>query len=176
MPGRCATTGRDGPDSGENCLEVPQVQYLCGCGVSQRHPGSAGRCLRLVHRRDVQVLRRGAFAAVLQHFSASVHLDVEAQGGGDARSLTPGCSATPIRCTTDVYRQRHASSSTSAPPPLQPQQHNHNNTTTTTQPQQHNHNNTTTQQHNNQQQQHQQHKAVSTKSAILENDLQRSTS
>ena len=26
----------------------------------------------------------GQFAAVLQHFSASVHLDDEAQGGGDA--------------------------------------------------------------------------------------------
>ena len=36
----------------------------------------------------------GYFAAVLQHFSASVHLDVEAQGGGDAGSLTPGRSAT----------------------------------------------------------------------------------
>ena len=65
-------------------------------------PGSAGRCLRLVHRRDVQVLRRGAFAAVLQHFSVSVHLDVEAQGGGDAGSLTPRCSATPIRCNRAV--------------------------------------------------------------------------
>ena len=43
----------------------------------------------------------GYFAAVLQHFSASVHLDVEAQGsggGGDSGSLTPRCSATPIRC------------------------------------------------------------------------------
>ena len=40
----------------------------------------------------------GKFAAILQHFSASVHLDVEAQGGGDAASLTPGRSATPSRC------------------------------------------------------------------------------
>ena len=45
------------------------------------------------------LVRDGRFAAVLQHFSASVHLDVEAQGGGDAGSLTPRCSATPIRCT-----------------------------------------------------------------------------
>ena len=33
----------------------------------------------------------GIFAAVLQHFSASVHPDVEAQGGGDAGSLPPRC-------------------------------------------------------------------------------------
>ena len=32
------------------------------------------------------------------HFSHSVHLDVECQGGGDVGSLTLGCSATPIRC------------------------------------------------------------------------------
>ena len=41
--------------AGENFLEVPQVQYLS----RSDSPGSAGRCLRPVHRRDVQVLRRG---------------------------------------------------------------------------------------------------------------------
>ena len=41
---------------------------------------------------------RGSFAAVLLHFSASVHLDVEAQGAGDAGSLTPSVLP-PIRCT-----------------------------------------------------------------------------
>ena len=54
----------------------------------------------------------GYFAAVLQHFSASVHLDVEAQGsggGGDAGSLTPRCSATPIRCIRDGNLARHIS-------------------------------------------------------------------
>ena len=39
------------------------------------------------------------FFLILRHFSASVHLYVEAQGGGDGGSLTLWCSATPIRCT-----------------------------------------------------------------------------
>ena len=34
-----------------------------------------------------------------KHFSDCVQLDVEAQGGGDAGSLTPRRSVTPIRCT-----------------------------------------------------------------------------
>ena len=41
--------------------------------------GSAGRCLRAVHRQDVQVLRRGVFAgSILRPFSHSVRLDVSA--------------------------------------------------------------------------------------------------
>ena len=66
----------------------------------------------------------GWFAAVLQHFSTSVHLDVEVQGGGDAGSLTPRCSATPIWCTLVWrYRQRHRHNiwSTPQPPPQPPQ-------------------------------------------------------
>ena len=58
------------------CREVPQTRSSTGCSSAEE----------------------GDFAAVLQHFSASVHLDVEAQGGGDAVSLTLGRSATPIRC------------------------------------------------------------------------------
>ena len=51
----------------QKTVEVPQMQLFCGCGRScdmQRQvPGFAGRCLRPVHRQDVQVLRRGDFAA-----------------------------------------------------------------------------------------------------------------
>ena len=39
----------------------------------------------------------GDFASFLRHFSHSVHKDVECQGGGDARSLTPRRSATLLR-------------------------------------------------------------------------------
>ena len=45
------------------------------------------------------LVRDGRFAAEMQHFSDSVPLDVESQGGGDAGSLTPRCSATLISCT-----------------------------------------------------------------------------
>ena len=74
-------------------VEVPLSQFLwlwtslCSCsdvGSSCSRVENSGRCLRTVHRQGVEVLRRGIFAAVLQHFSASVHPDVEAQGGGDA--------------------------------------------------------------------------------------------
>ena len=41
----------------------------------------------------------GRFAEAMQHFSDSVQLDVESQGGGDAGSLTPRCSVTPLGCT-----------------------------------------------------------------------------
>ena len=44
------------------------------------------------------LVRDGLFAAEMQHFSVSVHLDVESRGGGDAGSLTPRCSATQICC------------------------------------------------------------------------------
>ena len=47
-----------GPDSAENCLEVPQVQYLRGCGRRFDLAATPGKCLRLVHPVDVQVLRR----------------------------------------------------------------------------------------------------------------------
>ena len=61
------------------------------------------------------------FAAVLQHFSVSVHLDVEAQGGGDAGSLTPNRSVTPLRCMfVWRYRQRHCHNISSAPPHTTP--------------------------------------------------------
>ena len=40
----------------------------------------------------------GFFASELLHFSASVLLDVEARGGGDAGSLILRRPATPIRC------------------------------------------------------------------------------
>ena len=66
----------------QKTVEVPQLQFLHGCGrrceMQRQVPGSSGRCLRSVHRQDVQVLRRGNFAAVLRHFSHSVRLDVSA--------------------------------------------------------------------------------------------------
>ena len=65
----------------QKTVEVPQMQLFCGCGRScemQRQvPGVSGRCLRPVHRQDVQVLRRGDFAAFCGIFSHSVRLDVE---------------------------------------------------------------------------------------------------
>ena len=108
-------------------LEVPQLQLffedvdfpvvaqrLCAvAGVTGAVRGGGRRCvhaatssssslcrmgLRFVHRHPCRTRLRGYVAAVLQHFSASVHLDVEAQGGGDAGSLTPGRSVTPIWC------------------------------------------------------------------------------
>ena len=46
--------------------------------MQRQVPGSAGRCLRAVHRQDVQVLRRGDFARILRHFSHFVRMDVSA--------------------------------------------------------------------------------------------------
>ena len=97
-------------------VEVSQSQFLPGCG--RRCVYAATSCLDMKMPQIQFIARvsghfsrdryaqlqlcmvgmmsamRGKFAAVLQHFSASVHLDVEAQGGGDAGNLTPRCSAT----------------------------------------------------------------------------------
>ena len=59
----------------------------------------------------------GGFCPFYGHFSASVLSDVEAQGGGDARSLTPRCSATLAPLPTDGYGQAFASSPLYAPAP-----------------------------------------------------------
>ena len=51
----------------QKTVGVPQMQLFSGCRrrceMQRQVPGSAGRCLRPVHRQDVQVLRRGDFAA-----------------------------------------------------------------------------------------------------------------
>ena len=79
-------------------VKVPQTQSIAGVsGHFRRHRDRYAQFLLCMV--GMVAAMRGSFAAVLQHFSASVHLDVEAQGGGDAGSLTPRCSATPIRCT-----------------------------------------------------------------------------
>ena len=82
--------------------QVPQTQFIAGvCGFFfATVAGSRGG-------GDV-----GQFAAVLQHFSASVHLDVEAQGGGDAGSLTRRCSLVHLLTCIDrdvrqVQRPNH---------------------------------------------------------------------
>ena len=76
------------------------------------------------------------FSAVLQHFSASVHLDVEAQGGGDARSLTPRRSVTPTRriywrVSTKTCVKSSVRTTTT---PLHPTLPHHNTHHTTTSP------------------------------------------
>ena len=91
-----------GPDSAENCLEVPQVQYLAVVDVAVFSQRQSRLCREVPQTRSstgCSSAEMRVLAAVLLHFSASVRLDVEAQGGGDAGSLTPRCSATPIRCT-----------------------------------------------------------------------------
>ena len=66
----------------QKTVEVPQLQFLHGCGrpceMQRQVPGSSGRCLRTVHRQDLQVLRRSDFCLILRHFSHSVRLDVSA--------------------------------------------------------------------------------------------------
>ena len=66
-------------------LEVPQIRTSIRCSRSEEW----------------------VFAVGIRHFSHSVHLDVECQGGGDAGSLTPRCSANRTWCTVQGYRQRH---------------------------------------------------------------------
>ena len=74
----CAATGAV-VQTVQNSVEILQLQFAVA-----------------VHRQDLHCLR--GFCCILRHFSASVHLDVEAQGGGDAGSLTLRRSVTPIRC------------------------------------------------------------------------------
>ena len=99
------------------CREVPQTRSSTGCSSADI----------FVRNRGVGMVAamRGDFAAVLQHFSASVHLDVETQGGGDAGSLTPGRSVTPIRCnywrvSTKTFVKSSVRTTTTSPPPSSP--------------------------------------------------------
>ena len=72
-------------------LQGPQVQFS-GCGrlcVLAETSSSSSLCrmgLRFVHRHFCRIRLRGYFVAVLMHFSASVHLDVEAQVAGTPES------------------------------------------------------------------------------------------
>ena len=82
-------------------VKVPQIQFIAGVsGPFCRHRDMYAQFLLCMV--GLLTAMRG-IAAVLQHFSASVLLDVEAQGGGDAGSLTARCCATPNRCN----RWRH---------------------------------------------------------------------
>ena len=93
------------------------VPAWCGrrCVMQRPVPGSSGPD----HRQNVQGLRRG-FYRTSRHFSASVLLDVEAQGGGDARSLTPRCPATNSMhaCGCKVEHTFVMSEPPPPPPPL----------------------------------------------------------
>ena len=97
-----------GPDSANTCggstdaalgqvvVDMPVVVQRQG--RVQLSPSTAEGASAPVHREDGHGLRVGSFASFLMHFLHSVQGDVECQGGGDAGSLTPRCSATPIRC------------------------------------------------------------------------------
>ena len=104
------------------------------------------------------ILRRadGNFCRILRHFSASVHLDVEAHGepsttnscclsraggGGDAGSLSPRCSATLIRCIFAVVQPPQTTTNHHTPTPTS---HHHPHTTTHHHNNHHNHHNTST--------------------------------
>ena len=79
-------------------VEVPQIQFIAqfeDIPVAQQHSASyagVAGCGRLGGCDE------GFFAAVLQHYSASVHLDVEAQVAGTPGVSFPGVLP-PIRCT-----------------------------------------------------------------------------
>ena len=123
---RCSSCGyvRRCEYAATRCLatvNVPQTQFIAGvCG----HFPSEQRRLHTVQLCMAVAAMRGSMLQFCSFFLASVHLDVEAQGGGDAGSLTLRCSATPPWVLT-LYRQRHASGSTSAPQPPPPDRSKH---------------------------------------------------
>ena len=86
----------------QNCLEVPQVQFLRVCGRRCVHAATSSRQSRDgVQIRSSTRSRRtemGFFASFLRHFSPSVQLDVRARVAGTPGVLTPRCSATRIHC------------------------------------------------------------------------------
>ena len=71
-------------------------------------PQRQSRLYREVHKTRSSTgcssAEEGEFAAVVQHFSASVHLDVKAQGGGDAGSvLLPAQLVCHVQTTTTTH-------------------------------------------------------------------------
>ena len=94
----------------QNCLEVPQVQFLRGCGVAvlmQRQvPGSPGTRFRSVHRQVRDGLK-WAFCLIFEAFFALRPAGREGQGGGDARSLLPGVLPPQLGAFVMGYGQTH---------------------------------------------------------------------
>ena len=129
----CAVAGAFGPDNAEHCLEVPQMQF---CALWRRcvHAVTSSRqsreVLRFSHRQCRDDLRR----AFLQHFSASVQQDVEAQGWWRCRESDSKvfCHLNSLHALAHVDRdichtprphhhKHHTTTTTTTPPPPQPQ-------------------------------------------------------
>ena len=94
----------------QNCLEVPQVQFLRGCGRRCVHAATSSRQSRDGVQIRSSTSSRRTELGFLPHFDAFFALRPagrESQGGGDAGSLLPGVLPPQLGAFVMGYGQTH---------------------------------------------------------------------